>query len=202
MALNIVLGLILVVCFAMLFNEGFWSNTLTLINALFASLLAMSYFEPLADFLESKQESYTYVLDFLSMWFIFFLAFALMRAITDELAKKSFAFENAILEQAGKSVMALAVGWLMISFTLTTLHTAPLARTAFKGGFQAEPMSNNFLGMAPDRMWLGFVQHRSKNALSGSEVFDPNAEFIFKYGSRREKFSTLESIRVDKTQVF
>lgn len=191
------LVLIWVVCIAMLWNEGMWNNCLTFVNTLFAALLAMNLWEPAADFLETRMPSFTYVIDFLAMWFIFFLSYIVLRAVTDALSDTQVKFKMPI-EQTGRVVSVVAIGWLMVCFTLATLHTAPLARTAVKGGFQAEPMSNNFLGMAPDRMWLGFVQHRSKNALANGTpvVFDEQGEYIFKYGGRRELFSKQPTVRV------
>ena len=186
-----------VVCVAMLWNEGMWNNCITLVNVLLAALLAMNYWEPAANFLEGKMASYTYVVDFLALWFVFFLAYILLRGITDALSKTRVKFSPPV-ETAGSIISVIMIGWIMVCFTLSTLHTAPLARTAIKGSFQAEPMSNNFLGMAPDRMWLGFVQHRSKNAFSNNPpvVFDERGEYIFKYGGRREKFSQQPNVRV------
>lgn len=188
-----------IVCIAMLWNEGMWNNCITLVNVLFAALVAMNYWEPAADFLNEKMPSYTYVLDFLALWFLFFIAYIVLRGITDAMSKTRVKFAPPV-ETAGSIVCVLITGWIMVCFTLSSLHTAPLARTAIKGSFQAEPMSNNFLGMAPDRMWLGFVQHRSKNALSNSPpvVFDERGEYIFKYGGRREKFSQQPNVRVSE----
>ena len=199
MILSILLILIFVICVAMLWNEGTWSNSLTLINIVLAAMLATNYFEPAATFLESKLPSYTYLLDYLALWGIFFIAFSFLRGATDGLSKTQVRLKMPI-EQAGRVVTSVAVGWVMICFTLTTLHTAPLAQTAVRGSFQAEPMSNNFLGIAPDRMWLGFIHSRSSGALSRSEprVFDPQGDFIFKYGSRRKTFSAQEGVRVDR----
>ena len=61
-------------------------------------------------------------------------------------------------------------------------------------------MSNNFLGMAPDRMFLGFIQHRSKHALANNppKPFDEKGKYIFKYGGRRQLFSEQEAVRVNK----
>ena len=194
-----ILVLVWIVCIAMLWNEGMWNNCITLINVLLSALLAMNYFEPAAKFLESKMPSYTYVVDYLAIWFVFFIAYLVLRAVTDQLSKTQVKFIMPI-EQAGRIISVLAIGWIMVCFTLASMHTAPLARTAVRGGFQAEPMSNNFLGMAPDRMWLGFIQHRSKNALSNNPpvVFDEQGEYIFKYGGRRQKFSEQNTVRVNK----
>ena len=51
-------------------NSGLWSNTITLVNVLTAGLLATNYFEPLADFFEGRNSSFTYVWDFLAIWLI------------------------------------------------------------------------------------------------------------------------------------
>lgn len=193
------LFLIWIVCIAMLWNEGMWNNCITLVNVLLAALIAMNYFEPVADFMESKMPSFTYVLDFLCIWFLFFLVYIILRAVTDTVSVTQVKFKMPV-EQAGRIISVIAIGWIMVCLTLASLHTAPLARTAIRGGFQPEPMSNNFLGMAPDRMWLGYVQHRSKNALSNGTptVFDSDGEFIFKYGGRREAFSKQKTVRVNK----
>lgn len=194
-----ILILIWVICVAMLWNEGMWNNCITLINVLLAALLSMNFWEPLSDAVEKRMGSYTYVIDFLSMWFIFFLSYILLRMATDLLSQTRVKFKMPI-EQTGRIVSPIVIGWIMVCFTLATMHTAPLARTAVRGSFQAEPMSNNFLGLAPDRMWLGYVQHRSKNALSNSPlvVFDANGEYIFKYGARRERFSKEQTVRVNR----
>ena len=193
------LVLIWVICVAMLWNEGMWTNCVNLVNVLLAALIAMNYWEPVAAFAESRMASYTYVLDYLSLWLLFFVAFIVLRAATDALSKTQVKFKMPV-EQTGRVLSVVLIGWVMVCFFLATLHTAPLARTAVRGSFEATPMSNNFLGFAPDRMWLGYVQYRSKTALSNPQpvVFDEKAEFIFKYGARRERFSKEPAVRVSK----
>ena len=36
------------VCVAMMWNEGLWSNAITLVNVVVAAMIATNYFEPLA----------------------------------------------------------------------------------------------------------------------------------------------------------
>lgn len=194
-----ILALVWLICIAMLWNEGMWSNCLTLVNVLLSAMLAMNLFEPLADFLDGKAPSFTFVWDYLSIWFVFFLSFIILRAATDQISKYRVKFIMPI-EQAGRVISVVLIGWIMVSLALTSLHTAPLARTAVRGSFQAEPMSNNFIGFAPDRMFLGFIQHRSKNALSNNPAtpFDERGDYIYKYGGRRQLFSEQEAIRVNK----
>lgn len=206
MALTIFLVVLFLVCLSMMWNEGMWSNAITTVNTIFAGLLATNYFEPVAHWLEGQLPSYTYLIDFISIWLVFSLSFVLLRAFTDTLSKSRVRFKLPV-EQTGRIAFAALTGWIMICFTCATLHTAPLARTAFKGGFIESPQSNVFLGFAPDRMWLGFVQSCSLGALSqadasvaasratdqGKRVFDPKGEFILKYGERRNRIDQLMS---------
>lgn len=188
-----------VICIAMLWNEGMWNNCITLVNVLLSALTAMNQYEQLAEFLDGKFPSYTFVFDYLAIWLVFFSSYIFLRGISDALSKHRVKFIMPI-EQAGRVISVVLIGWIMVCLTLTSLHTAPLARTAVRGGFQPQPMSNNFLGMAPDRMFLGYMQHRTKNALSNNPPtpFDERGEFIFKYGGRRHLFSEQPAVRVSK----
>lgn len=189
-AINIV---ILILVIAMLFTDGLWSNTIALINVVLSALLATNYFEPLADFLESKAESFTYLWDFISLWLLFFLIYAVLSSLTQAISKHRVRFKMP-LEVGGRITMAALTALVICGFFNMTMHTAPLGRTAVKGSFQKTPMAANVFGLAPDRMWLGFVQSRSRGALSvgdqagpdGKREFDPNSEFVIRYGQRRQ----------------
>lgn len=200
MIFNLLLLAIVFICVAMMWTEGMWGNAIRTVNTLFAAMLATNYFEPLADYLEGHAASYSYMWDFLSIWFIFALAFNLLRACTDAISKYQVRFRLPI-EYAGRAIFAVWTAWILVCFFNFSVHTAPLARTAFQGGFASKPTSLSFFGLAPDRKWLGFAQSRSRGALSkkdagnrsrfpednGKNVFDPNSEFIFKYAQRREE---------------
>jgi hypothetical protein len=189
-AINVI---ILFIVIAMLFPEGLWSNTIGLINVVFSALLATNYFEPLAGFLESNAKSFTYIWDFVALWLLFFLSYAILSTITQTISTHRVRFKMP-LEMGGRFVMAALIAAVICGFFNMTMHTAPLGRNPVKGGFQKTPMANNVLGFAPDRMWLGFVQSRSRGALSvgdpagtdGKREFDPNSEFVLKYGQRRK----------------
>ena len=83
MYLAIVLFAIFFGCFAMLFNNGLWTNTLILVNVLTAGLIAMNYFEPLASFFDKQEPSLTYVWDFVAIWLMFGVAMTVLRVATD-----------------------------------------------------------------------------------------------------------------------
>lgn len=190
MFINILLVLIFFGCFAALMNSGLWSNALMLVNVLTAALLATNYFEPLADYFEDQNASFTYLWDFLAIWLIFGLSMAALRAATDYMSPVRVRFLLPV-EKAGGILMACWVAWVVVCFTTMTLHTAPLARNFFGGSFQPEADSRMLFGLGPDRVWLGWVHRESKGAMSrlgDPATFDPRGEFILRYGDRRAEF--------------
>jgi hypothetical protein len=81
-----------------------------------------------------------------------------------------------------------------------TFHTAPLAREFMWKGFRPEDAV--FFGLKPDRQWLGFVQMVSRGSLARmvdetapeKYVFDPRAEFMPKYASRRGQYELVDTV--------
>jgi uncharacterized membrane protein required for colicin V production len=180
--------LLLVVLFAVVatcFAEGMWSNAVRLVNVVTAGLLAVSFFEPLANALDSWQPSYSYLWDFLSLWVVFAVSLLIMRETTDRLSRVRVRFLK-IADRIGGVVFSVWVGYVMVCFTLMTLHTAPLDKNFLFGGFSTQKDARMFFGMTPpDRQWLGVAQKMSTAAFAGNSEFDPNAEFMPRYASRR-----------------
>ncbi len=209
--LTLVLFLLFLIVAAAMWFQGLWNSILTLVNLLLAMMLAFNYFEPLADLIERQDGSYTYLVDFLALWGVFVVSFGLLRIFTDMLSRKRVAFDFWT-ETVGRSMMAVWVAWLFVGFTCASLHTAPLGPHPM--GFQRGPASGNFLGMAPDRGWLAFMQSRSRGALARGEsnparrsplpqdqnvdarVVDPESRFILKYYQRRANFASEPDYRV------
>lgn len=205
--LPLLLFVIFVAIAATLYPEGMWGNALMLINVVTAALLATSYWEPVAKILEDTWPSFTYFWDFLALWGLFALCLGIMRALTDAVSRTKVRFIK-IADQIGSGFFAAWVGWVLVCFTAFTLHTAPLGRNFLFGGF--DPQSRMFFGLAPDRLWLGFMQRMSRGTFSrtlrpgelqrgayGTDsnpaeqalaVFDRRAEFIPKYATRRQNF--------------
>lgn len=223
--LSLTLFGIFVVVVAATWFMGLWNNLLTLINLILAATIATGYFEAVANALdnsvdpESGQQyagqfkQYTYLLDFLALWGIFFICFGFLRLCTELLSKYKMKF-NIWVELAGRSVLSIWIAWMLICFTTFTLHTAPLPEKAFGGEFQPTPEARNFLGIGPDRLWMAFMQSRSRGALSNWEVrasdlhpddqdknyqpFDSKGDFIFRYHHRRTVFAGEEQITVSR----
>jgi len=209
--LTLLLLVLFLIVAAAMWVQGLWNGVVTLINLILAIMVAFNYFEPLADTLEAQDPSYTYLLDFLLLWGLFALSFGLLRMMTDILSRRKVAFDFWT-ETIGRGVVAVWIAWLFVGFVCATLHTAPLS--AHFMGFQKTPTSGNFLGMAPGRQVLAFIQSRSMGAFSRPEadpakrssrsededrdarIFDPESEFILKYRQRRQNFEDEPSFRV------
>ena len=199
MWLNIILAVVLFITFSMLVREGLWSNALTLFNVILAALVATNAWEPVVDWIEGSEQGMrerTYYLDFGIIWVIFLLTMLVLRIATDSLSRTKVRFKLPV-ETVGGMVFALWTGWVLVCFTLMTLHMAPLARHSFGGAFQPTPEAHMFI-LAPDHQWLGLVQSLSRGALctsspegsgeNGLNVFDPKSEFILRYAQRRLNF--------------
>jgi hypothetical protein len=187
--LPLLIFVILFACVALCYAEGMWSNAIRLINVVIAALLAVDFFEPVARWLDSWQPSYTYLWDFLALWGLFAVFMVIFRELTSFLSPVKVRFLK-LADRIGNGMFCLLIGWVMVCFTMTTLHTAPLGRTFLFGGFKAE--DRMIMGLAPDRQWLGFVQGVSTGALCRSDPrpFDPKNEFMRKYATRRELLET------------
>ncbi len=190
MYISILLILTFIACFAALMKGGLWSNTITLINVVTAALLATNYFEPLAEWFDSQDSSFTYLWDFLALWLIFGVSMLVLRAATDYVSNVKVRFFMPV-DQVGGIVMALWSSWVLVCFATMTLHTAPLARNFLDGSFQPTPTSKMLWAAAPDRLWLAWVHRESLGPLCrlGAVVpFDPRGDFVYRYGIRREEF--------------
>lgn len=191
--------------------QGLWNAAITLVNMLLAMIVACNYWEPLSTLIEAQgAQPYTYLIDVLVLYLLFAITYGILRACTDAISKRAVKF-SLPFEMTGRSLLAIWCGWLMMCFVTFSLQMAPLGSVDPLGAW-ATPEAGTFLGMAPDRYWLGFLQSRSRGALSRGnfsgtmhpddaqlnvETFDPNSEFLMKYRHRRVIYSGTESVLVN-----
>jgi hypothetical protein len=183
--------------------EGAWGAVAVFFSVLFSGLIAMDYFEPLADVLQSALGTdWANRVDFIALLALFAACVFGLRYLSEWLVPNFIAVHGRVYDVC-RWGFAVLTGYLTIAFLLTALHTAPLTREFL--GFT--PERNNFFGMlAPDRDWLGFVQYVSERSMPSSEddrVFDgsqfrlPYHEnqiwptFIIRYATRRDSFGTV-----------
>ncbi len=196
--LTVLMFVILLAAVGVLYTDGLWSNAIRLINVVTSALVATSFFEPVARWLDDWQPSYTYYWDFLSLWILFAVSMVIVTELTNRASKVKVRFIK-LADQIGGVILSAWVGWVLVCFTMTTLHAAPLACNFMFGGFQ--PKERMMVGLGPDRQWLGFVQKESMGAFDRSNVFDPKADFMPNYAARRtnleEQVSKNGSTRVN-----
>lgn len=198
--LNIVLIALFAICVAFIYNEGLWGSAVLFFNVLLAAVLATNLYEPVATLLESMLPSLTYFADFVGVWLTFALCLVILRLTTDLISRHKVRFKKPV-DLAGGLFFAAWIGWVMVQFTMFTMHMAPLSRNYL--GFQEKPDTAMLFGLSPDRTWLGFIHNQSKAGQSmggafartppandaNAYVFDPQGDFILKYGQRRKDFS-------------
>lgn len=180
-------------------SEGAWGAGLTFLCVLFAGLLAMNFFEPVAGFIETTGGGFlrNYA-DLLALVGLFAGFTFLLRMGAEYLSPTDIQVESRLYHVA-RWLFAAAAGYTTMAILLTALHTAPLPREFI--GFK--PEARNLIDIsAPDRQWLGFVQHVSERVLQTGRVFDGTDEtqlhrlegvnqrywpsFALRYASRRE----------------
>lgn len=191
-------------------NEGPQSAAITFVSVLFSGLLAMNFFEPLANLLSSQVLSsfeWQHRWDVIALLGIFAGSVALMRLAGDRLFP-TYAPVTALIYHPARWGLGILTGYTVMAMILTSLHVAPLPREFL--GFT--PEGHNFFGMAPDRQWLALTQYVSEYSLQridGSpRIFDgvkypaiPNdvntsrvwSSFPIRYAARRELFTTGKS---------
>ena len=200
------LFLIFAATVAALWFHGTWNNCVTLINMTLSMMIATNYFEPIAAWIEGFDASFTYLLDFVVIWFLFVFTFVILRLISDLFSPNRVKFIMP-LEMAGRSVTALWAGWLMICFVGFTLNFAPLNSESPGGALSARPDANS---ISPLGAWRGFMHYRSRYALSRGnfsgtaqpgqadvEAFDAKGDFFDKYHDRRIRYQQAEMMRVN-----
>ncbi|HTQ38508.1 MAG TPA: CvpA family protein [Pirellulales bacterium] len=200
--LNLIILAIFAICVAFIFNEGMWGACLMFCNTLMAAVLASNLFEPVANRLEGMWPGLTYFCDFIAVWLVFVVSLVVFRLSTDLFSRHRMRFKK-VVDVTGGVIFAIGVGWIMVQFTLFTMHLAPLERNFL--GFQESPETRMFFGLGPDRNWLAFMHEISSgSALSrtpspgdpDAHVFDPRGDFILRYGQRRKDFEAQTSLSV------
>ncbi len=173
-------------------------------NTMTAVLLASNFFEPVANWITGMSPGLAYIADFVALWGIFAVSLLLMRVVTDFISRHQVRFLKQI-DVAGGVFFATWIGWIMVQFTLFSLHTAPMSRNFLD--FQEKPDTRMFFGLGPDRDWLAFLHSMSTDGSLSREppanrpeafVFDPQADFILRYGARREQLEHEKGILATK----
>ena len=192
-------GIVVFASVAMMVREGLWSNSISLLNIIISGLVAFGFYAPLTIYLDEKLGGqYTYVLDFVVIWFLFAISMVIGRTVTVAASKTRMRFKNPI-GPVGGPLVALLTAWVLAAFTLATLHTSPMPKDAF-GGMLVGPadVSTASPFTSPDAAWLRFVQRMSAANALGSSRTEPFSAggFVRIYEDHRSKYEKSPSVKV------
>ena len=156
-------------------GEGAWGSAVTLLSIVLSGLIAMTFFEPLAEGLSGTFSSSAARsrLDIIAFLGLFAAGVAVFRRTSELIQKVEIPVEGKAYDVI-RWVCGLASGYAAAAILLTAMHLAPLPPGAL--GFTAE--RDNMFGDAPDRRWLGYVQYLSegpyvrRDALGRKVAFD------------------------------
>jgi len=182
-------------------SEGFAGAIQTAIICIISGLLAMNFFEPMAEMLQGAlPASFSNWADTVALIGIYAVVVTLMRLAVERLAP-GFPDAKKPMFEGGRWLGAFIAGYVTMAFLLTALHTAPVPRNYM--GFTPE-RANLFEIVAPDRQWLGFTQYASEKSLRkwgrpnifdgpqmtlGSSANQVWPSFPIRYATRRENLT-------------
>jgi hypothetical protein len=180
--IDIVLLLIVAIIAWCVSSEGVWGAALLFVNLMISGLVAFSYYEPAATFIDRNVHKLWGFNDFLCLVILFSIVFVVVRLGTDSLAPLMLRFP-AWLNQVGRAGFGVATGWYATGMILCMLETAPIHKQFL--GYRWE--DHAFWGVGIDRHWLGYVQWSTGRifAWHWNTRFDRRADFIIRYHNAR-----------------
>ncbi len=198
-------GIVFFAAFAMLVREGIWNNLLTMMMILIGGMIAFGYFQPITRSLDSKTGgSYTYLLDFLVIWFLFAITVGLLKVFGKMLSPKKVKFVEGF-DLYGGIAIAVFTAYLITGMMLASMHSAPLVHNLFDNRFVMgetrkeveSSIASTSVIMRPDLAWLGLME----NILQGSSIGGSNfsaSRYVHSYAEHRKTFGTFNSYLVDR----
>lgn len=151
-------------------SEGTWGAATVFFSVLFAGLVAMNFFEPLAATLERSAPGWAAYSDIVALLGLFAVFIFALRAAGEYLMPMYVEVHGA-MHNSVRWLLSAATGYVVVAVLLTSLHTAPLPRSFF--GFDPGPTRQTFFNLGPDIQWLAFNQYVSQRSLSsGGRPFD------------------------------
>lgn len=146
--------------------EGAVGAGTTFIAVILSGLLAMNFFEPLADMLDNV----AFIGDRADMLALLglFAVFITLARLAAEQINPTFISLQGLAYDLGRWGFGFLTAYTTAAILLTALHTAPLPREFL--GFRPERTHHLFDAFAPDREWLGFTQYVTEKPFAKSQI--------------------------------
>lgn len=170
-----VLVLILGMTYA-LASEGLWGAALMFMNSLFAGLIALNFYEPLAGLI-AQASFLSGFADTLSLLSLYGVSLLILRLATDQLGPTMVRYPTPIYH-LGRWGFGLLGASVTMGILLLGYHTAPIHKKMFYGTYNYD-LKPPF-GVGLDWQWLGFFQYATGYTFarySPNNPVDPFNEF-------------------------
>ncbi|MDR3633410.1 MAG: hypothetical protein P4L84_06200 [Isosphaeraceae bacterium] len=153
-------------------SEGLWGAALMFFNVVFAGIIAMNFYEPVAGLIDKAGINWG-MSDALSLLILFCVAVLLLRLSTENLAPGMVRFPVPVYH-VGRFLFAAATSVVMFAFLLVAFETAPIHKKAFGSvDYKAAPP----FGWGFDHGWLAFFQYTTGLFSTPSGASDPFGEY-------------------------
>ncbi|MCC9607215.1 hypothetical protein LOC68_13950 [Blastopirellula sp. JC732] len=137
----LVLLILQVAFFALTFSQGFWTCALMMFNITFAGVMAANYATPLANLLVSLYDGLFYFSEFLSMWILFLIFFAITRAITEKLSPVPVRIGGGTREQILDYVFCGWASSIFLAWCAFSFFAAPIGAEGFQNMMRGSAFS-------------------------------------------------------------
>lgn len=190
---------------AMMVQGGIWSNLITLMSIVIGGITAFGVHQPLVVMLDEQTGgSYTYLIDFPVLWGTFALVTGILKLVAGQLSKTRVNFPDQVDNFGGAAIAALAA-YVMMCFTMSTFHAAPLGYDALSSAYEygvspdeaRRNIDDKFAPMSPPIAWLRLCDSVLSPEAFGGAGFD-SAIFVSQHGKHRKTYQAIDSAVVKR----
>jgi uncharacterized membrane protein required for colicin V production len=154
-------------------SEGLWGAALMFFNALFAAMITLNFYEPLAQLIGTNVTFLSGYADALCILVIFTVSLLLLRLMTEYFAPSMVRFPMP-LYHIGRIIFALGGSLVTMGVMLLALDASPVQKKIL-GSMDHE--SQPFYKVRLDKEVLAFFQYSTGQIFSGSGGRDPYKEY-------------------------
>lgn len=154
-------------------SEGLWGAALMFFNALFAAMITLNFYEPLAQMIASNVEFLSGYADALCILLIFTISLLILRLATENLAPAMVRFPMP-LYHAGRFVFAVLGSCVTMGMILIALDASPVNKKILGSmDYKSVP----FFKLRLDKEMLAFFQWSTGYVFTRNGPADPYKEF-------------------------
>lgn len=175
-----------------LMSEGLWGSALMFFNVLFAALIALNFYEPVAALMVDNLSFMANFADMTALMLLFIIPLLLLRLTTETIAPAMVRFPTPVYH-LGRVVFAAGAAVIAVGFIMLAFQTSPTQKQLVGSvDYKYEPRF--FLGERFDRDLLGFFQYTTgytfaRNGVGGTDpefaakpmLFDPKGDWLIRY---------------------